>query len=140
MAQETFRFELVSPEKLLMSEDVIHVVIPGMEGDFTVLAGHSPVLSTIRPGVLSVKSDAGEKKIFIKAGLVEVDDKHCTVLAQMAENVDDLNAEAIAEHVEAARAEIAEAGDDHEKKRIAELAIEQLESLAPEGGFAKYSG
>lgn len=129
MAQDTFKFELVSPEKLLMSEDVMEVTVPGMEGDFMVLPEHAPVLSTIRPGVLKVKSGSGERRVFVKSGLVEVDHNRCTVLAQMAESVDDLSPEAIAAHVKTAREELEAAGDDHEKKRIAELAVQQLESL-----------
>lgn len=129
MAQETFKFELVSPERLLMSEDVVHVVVPGSEGDFMVLADHAPVLSTLRPGVLDVKSPDQDKRIFVKAGVVEVDQNRCTVLAQMAHDVGELSKDAIAKEIEVARAELAEAGDDHEKKRLAELTIEQLESL-----------
>jgi F-type H+-transporting ATPase subunit epsilon len=129
MAQDTFKFELVSPERLLMSEDVVHVVIPGAEGDFMVLAEHAPVLSTLRPGVLDVKAQDQDKRIFVKAGVVEVDQNRCTVLAQMAHDVADMSSDAIAKEIEVARAELDEAGDDHEKKRLAELTIEQLESL-----------
>ena len=55
----TFKFELVSPERVLMSEDVEQVVVPGADGDFAVLAGHAPFVSTLRPGVLDVTAAAG---------------------------------------------------------------------------------
>ncbi len=79
----TFKFELVSPERLLLSEDVEQVVVPGSEGDFTVLAGHAPVLSTLRPGVMDVKLPGGKaKRLYVKAGFAEVDPESLTVLAQ----------------------------------------------------------
>src|SRR3546814_6653153 len=75
MAQ--LRFELVTPEKLLRSEDVHMVVVPGAEGDFGVLAGHAPFMSTIRPGAISVfKADgAPPERIFIDGGFAEVNEK-----------------------------------------------------------------
>ena len=70
----SFKFELVSPERLLVSADATEVVMPGAEGDFTVLAGHSPVLSTLRPGVLALKlADGGTKRVYVRGGFAEVD-------------------------------------------------------------------
>ena len=75
-------FELVSPEKLLVSQPVDMVVVPGSEGNFGVLAGHSPFISTIRPGVIDIFE--GERivdRIFIAGGFAEVTETRCTVLA-----------------------------------------------------------
>jgi len=89
---DTFELELVSPEKLLLSEQVEMVVIPGDEGDFGVLPGHSPVISNIRPGVLSVfENGAVTQRIFIASGFAEVTGDRCTVLAEGAEAVEDLD-------------------------------------------------
>jgi F-type H+-transporting ATPase subunit epsilon len=80
-------FELVTPEKLVRSEDVYMVVVPGTEGDFGVLAGHAPVMSTIRDdGALSVyRTQGGEpERIAIEGGFAEVSDKGLTVLAEKA--------------------------------------------------------
>ena len=80
-------FELVTPEKLLRSEEVHMVVVPGSEGDFGVLAGHAPVLSTMREGELAIyRSFPGEpERIAVKGGFAEVNDKGLTVLAESVE-------------------------------------------------------
>jgi F-type H+-transporting ATPase subunit epsilon len=80
-------FELVTPERLVRSEDVYMVVVPGSEGDFGVLAGHAPVMSTIRDGELAVYRTQGAQpeRIAISGGFAEVNDKGLTVLAETAE-------------------------------------------------------
>jgi F-type H+-transporting ATPase subunit epsilon len=79
-------FELVTPEKLLRSEEVYQVVVPGTEGDFGVLHGHAPFMSTIRDGNLAIyKADKSEPEILpIKGGFAEVSEKGLTVLAEQA--------------------------------------------------------
>lgn len=79
-------FELVTPEKLLRSEEVHMVVVPGTEGDFGVLEGHAPVMSTIRNGELQVYRTAGgtPETVAIRGGFAEVDGKGLTVLAESA--------------------------------------------------------
>ena len=80
-------FELVTPERLVRSEDVYMVVVPGTEGDFGVLAGHAPVLSTIRDGELAVYRTQGAEpeRIAVVGGFAEVNDKGLTVLAEKAD-------------------------------------------------------
>ena len=80
-------FELVTPERLVRSEDVHMVVVPGSEGDFGVLAGHAPVMSTLRPGELAVyRAQGGDpERIPVDGGFAEVNDKGLTVLAETAE-------------------------------------------------------
>ena len=80
-------FELVTPERLVRSEDVHMVVVPGAEGDFGVLAGHAPVMSTIRDGELAVYKTAGAEpeRIAVTGGFAEVNEKGLTVLAEKAE-------------------------------------------------------
>ena len=79
-------FELVTPEKLVMSEDVYMVVVPGTEGEFGVLAGHAPFMSTLRDGDLAVYRAAGAapEKIPVSGGFAEVSDRGLTVLAESA--------------------------------------------------------
>ena len=81
-------FELVTPTKLVRSEDVHMVVVPGTEGDFGVLDGHAPVMSTIRNGELAVYRTAGgePERIAIEGGFAEVNDKGLTVLAEKADS------------------------------------------------------
>src|SRR6185503_2536509 len=93
---DTFRFELVTPERMALSEDVAQVVVPGVEGEFTVLPGHAPVISALRPGVIEVV-------------LPEAGGDHLTVLAERAIPVEALDA---ATELERAEAELAAASDD----------------------------
>ena len=79
------QFELVAPERLLLSEPVDMVVVPGSEGDFGVLAGHAPLISTVRPGVIETYSGKTVKdRIFVAGGFAEVTRERCTVLAEEA--------------------------------------------------------
>lgn len=87
----TFHFDLVSPEKLLFSGEVDQVDVPGAEGDFGVLAGHSPLVATLRPGILTVRASNGERKIVVLGGFAEVSPEGLTVLADVAENVADID-------------------------------------------------
>jgi len=86
-----FHFELVSPEKLLFSGDVEQVDVPGAEGDFGVLADHAPMVTTLRPGILTVHGSGGEQKIVVLGGFAEVSPEGLTVLADVAEAVDDID-------------------------------------------------
>ena len=91
----TFKFELVTPERMALSEDAAQVVVPGVEGEFTVLPGHAPVISALRPGVIEVSlPDASKTRIFVKGGFAEVDADHLTVLAERA--LDAMDADTIA--------------------------------------------
>jgi len=87
----TFHFDLVSPEKLAFSGEVDQVDVPGVEGDFGVLAGHAPVVAAIRPGILTVTSGGTHQKIIVLGGLAEVSDKGLTVLADVATSMQDLD-------------------------------------------------
>src|SRR4029453_7933620 len=110
---DTFKFDLVTPERMALSEDVSQVVVPGVEGEFTVLPGHAPVISALRAGVLEVAlPDASKTRIFVKGGFAEVDADHLTVLAERALPVDEMDAGVIATELETAEAELAAARDD----------------------------
>ena len=95
----TFHFDLVSPEKLAFSGEVDQVDIPGVEGDFGVLAGHAPVVATIRPGILTVMSGGTQQKIIVLGGLAEVSEKGLTVLADVATSLDDMDWTGFAETI-----------------------------------------
>jgi F-type H+-transporting ATPase subunit epsilon len=102
-------------------------VVPGADGDFTVLPGHAPVLSTLRPGVMDVTLDGEKARIYVKSGLIEVDPQRVTVLAQTAVDMEDLDAARVAEELAAAKAE-REAADESDDELIAhtEAAIDAL--------------
>ena len=124
----TFTFELVTPERLLLSVPAEQVVVPGSEGDFAVLAGHAPVISTLRPGVIEITLPQGRLRIFVKKGVAEADPERLTVLAQTAVAVDDLDAERLSAEQKAAEAELAAAKDD-QSKRMAEMLVDVLKRL-----------
>ena len=126
----TFKFELVTPERMALSEDVAQVVVPGVEGEFTVLPGHAPVISALRPGVIEVAlPDASKTRIFVKGGFAEVDAGHLTVLAERALAVEEMDAVVVAAELEAAEAELAAAGDDASRLAAA-FAVDRLRALA----------
>jgi F-type H+-transporting ATPase subunit epsilon len=122
---EKVKFELVSPEKILLSEAVEMVVIPGAEGNFGVLPGHAPLISSVRPGTIEVYEGANiAERIFIAGGFAEVTPERCTVLADDAITVSSLDrtkveaelAEATSQYGEALAA--AEKGGDADKLRF----------------------
>jgi F-type H+-transporting ATPase subunit epsilon len=116
---DQFQFELVSPERLLASEPVEMVVVPGVEGDFGVLPGHAPFVSTLRPGVIAV-FEGGKvvKRIFVASGFAEVTGERCTVLAQQATPLGDIDRAAAEDEIRDARDDLAEAKDDGERARL----------------------
>jgi F-type H+-transporting ATPase subunit epsilon len=92
-------FELVSPEKLVFSGEVEQVDVPGAEGDFGVLAGHAPLVATLRPGILTVHAAGGAQKIVVLGGFAEVSAQGLTVLADVAEAVEDIDRAIVAKHI-----------------------------------------
>src|SRR5437588_10530201 len=105
---EKVQFELVSPEKLLLSEAVDMVVVPGGEGNFGVLPGHSLLISTVRPGVIDVyEGTVVAERIFVAGGFAEVTPERCTVLADEAMPLSSLDRGQIDQSLKATEAEIA---------------------------------
>ena len=85
-------FELVTPTALAVSEDVDMVVVPGVDGDFGVLPGHSPVLTTVRPGVINMYTNGAiTKSLFVEGGFAEANPEGCTVLAEGATDVAEIS-------------------------------------------------
>jgi len=97
MAKVNFR--LVMPERELLATEADMVVVPGSEGDFGVLAGHAPYVSTLRPGILTVNATGGDQKIVVLGGFAEVSAQGLTVLAELAETLADLDRAIIAARI-----------------------------------------
>jgi F-type H+-transporting ATPase subunit epsilon len=117
----TFHFDLVSPEKLAFSGDVDQVDIPGLEGDFGVLAGHAPVVAAVRPGILTVITGGTKQKIIVLGGLAEVSEKGLTVLADVATSLDELDRTEFADTIAEMQAKLSEKEDselDHAIERL----------------------
>ena len=114
-------FDLVSPEQMLLSEDVTMVTLPGTEGYFGVLAGHAPVISTLRPGVIEVKDgESGDLRIFVRGGFAEVDPAKVVVLAEEAIPLADLDVEALESRIRDTEEDLTAAKTDSERARVAE--------------------
>jgi len=125
----SFHFELVAPEKLIFSGEVESVVVPGTEGDFTVLKDHAPVISALRPGVVVIEQGgSATQRLYVRGGFAEVAPSGLTILADLAlplERVDaaKLDAEIASFDEEQARAR------DSEARRIATERRDQLREL-----------
>ena len=87
----TFRFDLVSPAELLFTDEVEQVDLPGMEGDFGVLAGHVPIISLLRPGIIMVRSGGRIEKFVLMGGFAEFSGSALTVLADAASRADEFD-------------------------------------------------
>lgn len=124
---EPFNFELVSPEKLVLSENALQVVVPGSEGYFTVMANHAPLMSTVKPGVVEVTLENGDaKRIFVRGGFADVSPNGFTLLAEQADDLADFDLAELDQQITNAREDVNDADDDAKKQR-AQHALNQLE-------------
>ncbi len=125
MSDDKVSFELASPEALLVSAAVDMVVVPGAEGDFGVLPGHAPFISTVRAGVIDVyDGDKIDQRIFVADGFAEVNERGCIVLSSEAYPIDELDRGEVEERLKAAQDELTDADNDDERvKAEAEIAV-----------------
>lgn len=128
----TFKFELVSPERLLVSIDADEVILPGSEGQMGILAGHAPVVSTLNPGVISVVAGSTKRRMYVNGGFAEVQPDQVTVLAEVAHEVEQMSPSEIAAELERAKETLAAATGDDETIRQANAAVTALSALRPE--------
>jgi F-type H+-transporting ATPase subunit epsilon len=119
----TFHFDLVSPEKIAFSGEVEQVDVPGVEGDFGVMAGHSPLVASVRPGIMTVTVGGKHEKIIVLGGLAEVSEKGLTVLADTATSIAELDRVAFAKQIE----EMEEKLKDEEPGTALDRAITRLD-------------
>ena len=124
----TFHFDLVSPEKLLFSGEVEQVDVPGSEGDFGVLAGHAPLMTTLRPGILVLYREGGALKVVVNGGFAEVNPAGLTVLADMAVPVEDFDKAVLAGEIENTGEAVATAEDGTTRDKLTRR-LEQLKML-----------
>lgn len=126
---EAFPFELVSPERLLVSGEAESVLIPGTEGYFQVMANHAPVMSTIKPGVVDVEMAGGESaRYVIFGGFADVSPAGCTILAEHAVDVAELDRDTLTQRIQDAREDVADAKDEKAKAKAADY-LDQLTTL-----------
>ncbi len=127
MAQ-SFKFELVSPERLLVSEEVESVVVPGTDGEFTVLANHAPMMTSIRPGVITVNGTGASERYVIFGGFADVTPESLTILAEAATAVKDIDKGTLERRIADAREDLTDAQTDDAKQRAQEF-LDQLTTL-----------
>ncbi len=125
---DTFKFELVSPERILMSADAEQAIVPGAEGEFTVLPGHAPVVSTLLPGVIHVTTTNSKQAIFVRSGFAEVTGGQCTILAERAFIVEEADPRQIDNELDLAEKALNDADTDEARLHI-NRAIEELKAL-----------
>ena len=124
----TFHFDLVSPEKLLFSGEVEQVDLPGSEGDFGVLAGHAPIIATLRPGILVIRGEGEPVRIVVNGGFAEVGPTGLTVLAELAVPVDEFDASALAGVIKDTEEDVADEKDEWKRDKLAHK-LAQLKAL-----------
>jgi F-type H+-transporting ATPase subunit epsilon len=131
---ELTQFELVSPERLLVSRAVEMVVVPGTEGDMGVLPDHAPLIATIRPGVIVVfENGQVTERIFVGGGFAEITGERCTVLAEVAAPIADLDRTRIDAALKDAREDLVDAKDEHGRKAAERrIAVEEAKLAALE--------
>jgi len=125
----TLHFDLVSPEKLLFSSEVTQVDIPGAEGDFGVLAGHAPIVTTLRPGILVIYGEAGEQlRIVVNGGFAEVGPTGLTVLADAAVPLDEFDRTVLTGVIKDTEEDVADTTDPWQRDKLARR-LDQLRAL-----------
>lgn len=121
-------FSLVAPERELFHGLVDQVVAPGEDGDFGVLPGHAPLMSTLRPGAIRVLDGGSERKIFVYGGFADVTPDGLTILAEEAMDVAEIDSAKVASDLKNAEEDFRDAKDD-QKKLEAQRKIERLRAL-----------
>jgi len=126
---EKLTFELVSPERLLLSVEAEMVTVPGAEGDLGILPGHAPLISSLRPGVIQVDgAENWDDRIFVAGGVAEVAADKLVVLAEEAVPVSELDRDGLTQRIRNAREDLEDASDD-EARRKAEAKLSHLEQM-----------
>ena len=123
----TFHFELASPEQLVFSGEVEHVVVPGSEGEFGVLAGHAPLVAMLRPGILAILGP-NEQRFVVRGGFAEVNPQGLTVLADFAVAIDDLDRGVLAGQIKDLEEDVADATEGPARDRAAQR-LDQLRAV-----------
>ena len=111
MSNALFNFELVTPEKVLMSDSVSSVSVSGVEGDMTVLANHSPIATSLRPGYLDINTNGKTERFFLTGGFIQITADEVVVLAESASSEEDLNSEMIDNVIEKTKSIMKNASD-----------------------------
>jgi F-type H+-transporting ATPase subunit epsilon len=124
----TFHLDLVSPEKLLFAGDVGQVDLPGSEGDLGVLAGHAPLVTALRPGIIVIYREGGDLRVVVNGGFAEVGPSGLTVLADMAVPAQEFDLAVLAGEIKDTEEDFADAADAWKRDKLANR-LDQLKAL-----------
>jgi F-type H+-transporting ATPase subunit epsilon len=124
----TFHFELVSPAKLLFEGAVESVVLPGLEGEMTIMANHAALMTSLRPGVVTIADGKSARRLYVRGGFADVNAAGLTILAEQATPVEELSAESIAAEMKNAEEDLRDAKTD-EGRRVASEKLGQLKDV-----------
>ena len=124
----TFKFELVSPERILFSGEVVSVIVPSVEGEMTILAGHAPLVAVLKPGIVMLQTDANNgKEFYVSGGIAEVNAESLTILAEQARFIEDVNLSVLDQEIVTAETRLAGSHNDDEKKRLHDTLVQLRE-------------
>jgi F-type H+-transporting ATPase subunit epsilon len=124
----TFKFELVSPERILFSGDAVSVIVPSTEGEMTVLAGHAPLVATLKAGIVFVQTDTSNgKEFFVNGGLVEANQTSMTILAEQGRFLEDVDTAVLDAEILNAETRLVGARDEAEQKRLHDVLVQLRE-------------
>jgi len=124
----TFKFELVSPERMLFAGDVVSVIVPSVEGEMTVLAGHAPLVATLKAGIVFVQTNSSNgKEFFVNGGLIEINASTTTILAEQGRFLEDVNAAVLDQEILTAETKLAATPVEDEKRRLHEALVQLRE-------------
>ena len=124
----TFHFDLVSPEKLLFAGDVSQVDLLGSEGDLGVLAGHAPLVTALRPGIIVVFRESGDLRVVVNGGFAEVGPSGLTVLADMAVPAEGVDLAVLAGEIKDTEEDVADAAEGWQRDKLT-TRLDQLKAL-----------
>jgi F-type H+-transporting ATPase subunit epsilon len=118
---EKIAFDLVSPERLLLSDTADMVTVPATDGYMGVMAGHAPVITTLRPGMIDIAKDGTDSRFFVRGGFAEISAEKITVLAEEALPFSELELPVLDQRIRDAEEDLIAAGSEAERARIAEM-------------------
>lgn len=126
---DAFTFEMVSPERLLLSEEVTQVIVPGSDGYLTVMANHAPMMTTLAPGIVETTNASGQnKQIFVRGGFADISPSGFTLLAEEATNIKDVDQSYLDQQIKDAEEDVADAQNE-ETKQAAAFRLARLQEV-----------
>jgi len=136
---ENLQVEIVSPEQLVFSKQADAITVPGLEGYFTIMGEHAPIMSILKPGFITVEADKNKSTFYVGGGFADISPAGITILAEETKTSADFNSEEIQAAILDAQTKL-EAADGHEEISFAQATLDGFKNLADEVGHMKPFG